>query len=282
MLYHKKRDSFIFLSAVVAVLFMVSCGGPAGPQPGTSAFYWKAAQDTFATGDYAKANDNLEELVKTDNEFTARALPWRLVVTAGMAQGCAELADRFEAGSRANKANPTPFRKYLGNYRMMAGRRTLQFAETYLQFSKRDRVEKVPLDFSYPTGSAGQVQELNRVAAGILIPETAVPAVEKQTLEKGVLLATCEAAGAPDDPAQTQQMFNAGSVEVPYDVFAVAMARNLHEHAKIFGRGKLDKPEHMELFCNEALETLKSVKESKETKELAADITKTLKNAKSR
>jgi len=58
------------------------------------------------------------------------------------------------------------------------------------------------------------------------------------------------------------------------------MVRNLHEQAKLFGRTKLDMPDRVELFCNQALEALKHVKETKETKELAKKIQDTLKSAK--
>jgi hypothetical protein len=65
-------------------------------------------------------------------------------------------------------------------------------------------------------------------------------------------------------------------------VFALAIVNNLHDQGKLFGRGKLDRPERLELFCNQALEALKTVEETKETKKLASDITRTLKRAKRR
>ena len=71
----------------------------------TPAFYWSAAAETFAAGNYAKTADHLQRLVESDSEYTARAIPWYLVVTSGMARGYTELADRYTTGARFNRAN---------------------------------------------------------------------------------------------------------------------------------------------------------------------------------
>jgi len=51
-------------------LILISCSGDSGPQPGTPAYDWAAAKQTFAAGDYAKTLDNLDRVVATENEFT--------------------------------------------------------------------------------------------------------------------------------------------------------------------------------------------------------------------
>ncbi|MCS6953141.1 MAG: hypothetical protein RMK57_11400 [Bryobacterales bacterium] len=271
--------SFLFAAGLLAIA--ISCApGPPGPKPGTPEFFWNAAKTTWAEADYDKVEHNLDELLKTDNEYKARAQAWRLVVTAGMARGYAELADMFEAGARANKLNPTPFRKQMNDYRKIAGQRALQFAETFLAFIKHDHTQDIPLAFSFPTGSINPVTELKNVANGVLLPEEKLEPARQRTIERSVLLVTCEAVGAPEDMAKAQQIFKAAEVKVPHDVFAVAMVRNLHEQAKLFGRTKLDMPDRVELFCNQALEALKHVKETKETKDLAKKIQETLKEAK--
>src|SRR5215472_8569304 len=88
------------LATISANVILISCSGESGPQPGTPAFYWAAAKQTYAAGDYAKTTDNLDRVVATENEFTPKARPWLLVLTSGMARGYMELADRFESGAR--------------------------------------------------------------------------------------------------------------------------------------------------------------------------------------
>src|SRR5713226_10277436 len=94
-----------------ACFMLVSCGDSNAPQPGTPAFYWAAAEETFAAKDYIKTMEHLEKLGATDNEYTARARPWLLVMTSGMARGYMDLADNFDAGTHANKTNPIDFRR---------------------------------------------------------------------------------------------------------------------------------------------------------------------------
>lgn len=283
MFFTEKRSCSISFLAIFVILVATSCStGPPAPKMGTPPFYWGAAGETFAKADYLKAADHLEQLVKTDNEYTQRALPWRLVLTAGMAKSQAELADIFEAGSRANRGNPTPFRRQMIELRTMAGRRALQFAETFLKFTKGDHTQDIPLDFVFPTGNANKPLEIEKIGNGAPPSETQVESVRRRSIERGVLLATCEAVGAPEDVAKAQSIFKAGNVKVPHDVFALAMVKYLHEQAQLFTRSKLDQPERLELFCNEALETLKTIKPSKETKDLTAKIEKTLKSAKAK
>jgi hypothetical protein len=283
MLFTEKRSCSLFFLAIIVILVATSCSsGPPAPKMGTPPFYWGAAGETFAKADYLKAADHLEQLVKTDNEYTQRALPWRLALTAGMTNAYAELADVFETGSRANRSNPTPFRKNMAENRALAGRRALQFAETFLKFNKGDHTQDVPLDFTFPTGSANKPFELTKIGNGVPLPDTQLETVQRRAVERAVLLATAAVVGAPDDVAKAQSIFQAGNVKVPHDVFALAMVKYLHEQAQLFTRAKLDQPERVELFCNQALETLKHLKPSKETKELTAKVEKTLKTTKAK
>ncbi len=64
----------------------------------TPDFYWSAARETWAAGDYLKTSDHLDHLLSSTNAYTARAIPWSLVLTAGtLAAGYMELADDYSA-----------------------------------------------------------------------------------------------------------------------------------------------------------------------------------------
>src|SRR5206468_12504255 len=117
-----------------ATIILISCSGDSGPQPGTPGFFWAAAKQTFAVGDYQKTLDHLDKVVSSENEFTPKARPMLLVLTSGMARGYGELADRFETGARANKADPGGFRKNMNTYRGQASRLALRFAEVFGDF----------------------------------------------------------------------------------------------------------------------------------------------------
>lgn len=281
MLVKRKQWIRLILAVIPVILIASACStGPAPPQMGTPPFYWQAAQETFAATDYVKANSHLEQLIKSDNEFTARALPWRLVLTSGMANGYSELADTYEAGGRANKINPTPFRRQAANFRSTAGRLALQFAETFLKFSKTQYEQTIPLAFAFPTGSTTPIQELNKISFGAMLPPAVAESLPKRVVDRAVVLAACDAAGAPDDVAKAQAVFNSETPQAPRDVFMATVAETLYDLSDVFSRTKLDRPDRVELFCTQALDALKTVKETKETKDLSAKVQKTLKGLK--
>ncbi len=282
MFYSHKLSLPSFVAALCLLLTTVSCSsGPPAAPPGSPGFYWKAANETYAAGDFMKAALNLEELVKKESEFTARAQPWRLVVTAGLAKGYAELANNFEYGARANKTNPTPFRTQLANYRRSAGRYALQYAESFLAFEKHDHTQPIPLAFPFPTGNPAKVTELDRIANGILLPEAQMPPIEKRGLSRAVVMAAAAAVGAGEDVAKAQQMFGEAGGQIDHDVFAMFLAQTFYDLSWIFSRDKLNLPDRVELFCGEGLDAAKSIqKETKESKKIASDLEKMLKSVK--
>ena len=124
------RAVSIALSMVGLLAAGTSCSsGPQPPQPGSPAFFWAAAKETYRAGDFLKTSENLQRILATDNEYTARARAWDTVISAGLTQAYIELADTWEAGARANRANPTPFRKQVSALRSQASASAIQFTE---------------------------------------------------------------------------------------------------------------------------------------------------------
>jgi hypothetical protein len=85
------------LLVAVALFGLTSCSGPTTARVGTPEFYWYAAKWTYASGDYMKTVDHLDHLIDTQNEYSARALPWSLALNSGIAAGYMELADSYSA-----------------------------------------------------------------------------------------------------------------------------------------------------------------------------------------
>jgi hypothetical protein len=251
----------------------------APPAKGTPAFYWSAAQETFAAGDYVKTVDHLGKLAESDSEYKGRAMPWLLVMTAGMTRGYTDLAESYEAGARVRKADPAPFRRNMSNYRTMAARYSLQFAEAFAEFQKAPK-DTVELAFRYPSGSPGQPPQITKVSMGGYLQGPESQTAEKRSVERGILLEACRAVGAPNDAAKTQEIFKPGSVQVAKATFLNGMAEVLHEQAQLYGRRKLDQPDKLKIFCDRALEVVKQLPDSKDRKELEKKIGATLKENK--
>jgi len=266
------------ICALILVLTVcISCSsGSAAPEKGTPAYNWQAARETFAAGDNMKTLEHLDKLLADENEYTSKALAWSLVLTSGTVAGYTELAEAYENGARANKSDPSAFRRPMTADRGTAGRLSLQFAENFAKFDKI-KGDTVPLAFGYPKGSAAPAPGLSRIANGIVLPPAELESTEKRELDRGVLLAACAAAGAPDDSARTESILKDPEAKVPRAVFAMAMAKALYNASQLYTQRKLDDPAKMTIFAERAQETLKSVPESKESKDLSAKIASVLK-----
>ena len=269
----------VFAVCITAAVLAGCSSQNAPPQKGTPAFYWLAANETYAAGDYVKTVDHLRMIVNTDNEYKDKALPWLLVMTSGLASGYADLAESYEAGARVRKADPAPFRKNMSTYRTLAARYSLQFAEAFEIFQKTAK-ETVPLEFKYPVGNPARPPLLTKIMMGAYLQGVEPSTAEKHAVERGVLLRTCDAVGAPNDAAKTQEMLKAGGAQVPRDTFLMAMAEALYEHSQLYIRRKMDQPDKLKILCGRAGDVLKQLPESKERKELLSKIQATLKENK--
>ncbi|MGO9261084.1 MAG: hypothetical protein ACLQU1_32965 [Bryobacteraceae bacterium] len=274
------RTRVALWSALVLAWACASCSsGPRPPEPGTPAFIWGAAKETYHTGDFRKTSENLVQLIQTDNDFTARARPLAAVISAGLAQGYFDLAENYEAGARANRADPTPFRKQVSASRSLSSAAALEFAENIHAFLEKDKEPNVVLACEYPTGSMAEPAGIHKVAKGMLMQDSEKDLLETAMLQRGVVLAMSRFLGAPEDAAKTLELFKAGEPTVPRATFAYGTAKALYDLSALWGPQKLDLPNRLQMMCQEALDALHSVPETKETKALTAKIQATLKKS---
>jgi hypothetical protein len=270
---------FALFAITSAFVVLSSCSSqPAGPQPGTPGFYWGAAKETFAAGDYSKTLDDLDNLLGAENEYSARALPWFLVLSSGMTNGYVEMAEAYDAGAHANRADPSPFQKQRNEYRKAGGQMALRFAERYGGLAKLPG-DSVALVFGYPRGSAADIPLLTKVQKGMMPLAADIEAIQTSAIEKGVLQMASEAVGAPNDSAKAQTLLSAPDAKAPMATFQLAMAEALQTAASLYSRDKLDDPKKVETLCQFAQAALKGVPESKTTKDLNTKIQNALKKA---
>jgi hypothetical protein len=229
-----------------------------------------------------KTADNLEPVAESDSPLAAKAQPWRLILTGGLAAGYMEMADAMEQGSRANAAAAADFRRQMNDYRSMTNRQVAQFYETFMAFKKGGAADAIPLAFSFPNGSATAVAEIARLNEGAAISEAEVAGAEKRVLQRAVLLEACSAVGAENDTAKTQQVFSAENPTVPKDTFMLAMAQRFHELASYYNSYKMDQPDRLKMFNEQALGILKGLPESDDNKDLIKKIEGELKAAEKR
>jgi len=245
---------------------------------GSPAFYWQGAREVYKTGDYMKTLQNLDNLLATDNEFTPRALPWVLVLKSGIAEGYMNAADNYAIGVR-NSHDPSAFRRKVSENRSAASQLALQFAE---DFGKLDKLkgDNVTLEFAYPRGNAAPVAQFTKVTTGVALTPTETETAQQRAVERGVLLATCRAAGAANDTAKTEDMLKTGVTTVSRATFMAAMADSLFRFSQLYAKDKMDEPQKMDALMERAQAALVGLPETKEIKDLKGDMQTAIKKAK--
>jgi hypothetical protein len=273
-----KRIALV-LALVSGIVTLLSCSlGPSAPTMGSPAFYWQGAREVYKAGDYMKTLQNLDNLLATDNEFTPRALPWALVLKSGIAEGYINTADNYAIGVHTTR-DPSAFRRQVSDNRNAASQLALQFAE---DFGKLDKVkgDTITLEFAYPKGNAAPVAQFTKVATGIVLTPTETETAQQRAVERGVLLATCRAAGATNDTAKTEDMLKTGVATVPRATFMTAMAYSLFHFSQLYAKDKLDEPQKMDALMDRAQAALTGLPETKDIKDLKADMQAAIKKAK--
>lgn len=275
------RTRVALWSALALAWAGASCSsGPRPPEPGTPAFIWGAAKQTYHSGDFRKTSENLVQLIQTDNDFTVRARPLSAVLSAGLAQGYFDLAENYEAGARANRANPTPFRKQVTTARSLSSAAALEFAENIHAFLAKDKEPNVVLACDFPTGSVTEPPGIRKIADGMLMQDSEKELLETAMLQRGVVMTMSRVLGAPDDTAKALELFKAGEPSVPRATFVYGTAKTLYDLSALYGPKKLDLPNRLQMMCQEAMDALQSIPETKETKALATRIQASLKKIK--
>jgi PIN domain nuclease of toxin-antitoxin system len=113
----------------------------------------------------------------------------------------------------------------------------------------------------------------------VLTP-TETETAQQRAVERGVLLATCRAAGATNDTAKTEDMLKTGVATVPRATFMTAMAYSLFHFSQLYAKDKLDEPQKMDALMDRAQAALTGLPETKDIKDLKADMQAAIKKAK--
>jgi len=263
-----------------ALLLTASCGskGPEPPKPGSPAFVWAVARDSYKAGDYVKTNEGLDQLLGGKSDFVARAAPVKLVLGAGLAQGYIELADKFETGTKATRSNPAVFRKQMSEYRRLARAVAMQVVEAAHQHMNNWKDPNVTFVFPFPAGSVEEAAGLSKVASGMQLPPSEVDKMARQMLQRGVVRVASRVAGFPKDVEKARAAFKPEDTQLPREQFVLALVNTLHEISGLLGPKKMNEPDRLKMFYQVALAGLGTLPPSKEKKDLTDKIQKALKN----
>ena len=241
MFAQSSRITVFTIAIALAALELSSCSSTVAARAGSPESYWAAARRTYLAGDYLATVDQLDHLLDEQNEFAARAVPWSLVLTTGLAAGYIELAEDYTRGARNNPAEAAAFRRRAAEYRNLANPLALQAARIV------DKLSQLPpgsitLSFGRPRGNLAPTPELYKIAAGLAVTEEEAEAAPIHALERNVLMSACLAVGAPNDSAKASEILGHASTITPRAGFAAAMADMLEKTSTLYARGGLDSP----------------------------------------
>lgn len=277
------KMKMIFLVALFAALVLTGCGevGPAGPAVGSPEWLWLAAIDNYAAGDFEKTQDQLGDIVKSENPWRTRAAVWRVVMLAGMARAFEDLSGAYESGAKSNEARATNFQNSIQQFRRDARRHTIALAETVGTLKKAlENVNIVPLDFDFPMGMPSPSPDLGMVSDGKILQEGPAAQARIHTIRRGLLLATAKAVGTEDSVAKARSLFETPPVEVSQQVFSLSIAQTLLERSKLFDRVHLNDPPKRNFMLDRAVDFIELVAAStdedfkREVKELLEKVQK--------
>ncbi|MBI4877229.1 MAG: hypothetical protein HY822_21590 [Acidobacteria bacterium] len=268
-----------FMCAVFgALLLSTSCSkGPEPPKPGSPAFNWAVARESYKKGDIVKTNATLEQLLRGKHEFTARALPWKIAVASGMTRGYMEMADKYETGSKASRTDSGSFRKQMTVFRTQARSIAMQSAEAVNQYLSVPKEASVTLVFPFPEGDLDESASLKKVVTGMPLQQAETEKITLEMIQRGVVQFVCRAAGAPKDLEKARALFSKEETSIPSGQFLMAVAQTMYEISDLYTPKKMDEPDKQKIFCDQALKALEGVPASKEKKDLDGKIQAALK-----
>lgn len=251
MLANSPRIAALSIGTILAALLLTSCSGTVAAKAGSPDFYWAAAKQTYSAGDYLGTVEQLDHLVDNRNDYTARAIPWSLVLTSGLATGYIELADDYARGARVNTANSGALRRKATEYRNLANPLVLQAARL------AEMLDQLPpgsitLTFGRPRGNLAPSPVLYKIAAGLRVTDAEAESAPAAAIERNVLLSACLAVGAPNDSAKASEILSHASTITPRGAFAGAMGEMLEKAAALYDRRGLDLPDKLAMVQGRA------------------------------
>jgi hypothetical protein len=271
----------ILFPLVTLLLSSCSSSGPPKPRTGTPGYYWQVAIENWDKADFEKTGDWLGKI--GGGEFAAKALPFRITLITGLIRGNSDLADQYEIGARANKANPMKLYRLVSDYRGLASRMSLNLLEVHDELSKANPSADVPIDFPFPSkGTAAMPPGITKIQMGQLPTPDETITVQNQMLRRAMLQQVSDVVGAAGDGAKAQALMKNGPIRIPRATFELAMANALYNCSVLFSPRKSSDSVKQGHFLGQALKAVAAAGDSKEAKELKTKIEKDQKELKAR
>ncbi|MGJ5820306.1 hypothetical protein [Paludibaculum fermentans] len=226
-------------------LFLAGCAenkGPEPPKPGSPAFKWNTAKESYKKGEYIKVSGILVELAEKKGEFTEQARPWAMIMTGGMSNAYMELADKFAEGTKKTRGDAVPFRRYNNEYKGKASAAAMQFIELARGYVASAKAAEAKLAFEIPEASAAEPGQYKKIVTGLMVPAAEIVGVEQEVVRREIANQASLALGSPKDPAKARAAYKDGTATADGQAFLFMTAKQLWNVGEMFGQKKLNQP----------------------------------------
>ena len=223
------------LALVLSVAITACTPAPEG------ANYWQQVQREWESCDYPDTLNYLNDVLRNENTFNARASALKVTIFGGMARAALEIEEACATGIYLVAQWETkPYKNCIDQFRFQARSRTLGLMDALVEFDKATAgADTLSLDFSLPRASAGASSMVGRTGVGAMPVEKAFEAAIPRVVDRQLVLQVQDSVGAGEFKA-TLGMFESPPVTVSKAQFLVGVAKTLLVAATVFDKDRLD------------------------------------------
>lgn len=240
------------------VVLLVAVGVTACTPAPEGAQFWKQVHREYESRDYIDTLNYLDDLLRTDNVFTARAAAMKLTIIGGMARGALDIEQACADGiHKVAEWDSGPYKTCVGQFRFQARTRTLGLVDALGGFDKATATsDTVSLDFPLPDASSGPSPIIGRTRAGAMPVEKVFEAAVARIVDRHIFVQVCDLVGTSDGAA-VKERFESRPVDISKAAFLVGIAKTLFKTAAVFGERRLDDEVKYAAVLGHARECLK-------------------------
>jgi hypothetical protein len=202
---------------------------------------WKQVNREYESGDYITTLNYLDDLLRTENGYTARAAAWKVVILGGMTRSALEIEEACAKGIFWVKtADSGPYKTCVDQFRRRARTSALGLIDALTDLENSAAAGgTVSLDFPLPEASAEPSPMIGQTGAGAMPGEKIFEPSAARILDRQIVLQVCDAV-ANGEVAAVKGMFESPPVTIPRETFLVGVAKTLLVAAAVFGEDRLD------------------------------------------
>jgi len=201
---------------------------------------WKEVNREYESGDYINTLNYLDDLLRTENDYTGRAAALKVVILGGMTRSALEIEEACAEGiSWVKRVDSGPYRTCIEAFRWRARTNTLGLIDALSEVEKSAAASgTVSLDFPLPEASSEPSPMIGRTRAGAMPAEKVFEPSVARVVDRQIFLQVSDLV-ATGEAAAVKDMFESLPVTIPKEAFLVGVAKTLLVAAAVFGEDRL-------------------------------------------